>query len=38
VLTTARRLGVRFSVTVRQDKKIRATIEAIPEDARTPIP
>ena len=38
VLGTAARLDVRFSVTVRQDKRIRAAIEAIAEDAWTPIP
>lgn len=38
VLGTARALEVRFSVTVRQDKRVRAAIEAIPEDAWTPIP
>lgn len=38
VLGTAVKLGVEFSVTARQDKKIRAAIEAIDEDAWTPIP
>ena len=38
VLHTAAKFGVRFSVTARQDKKIRAAIEAIPESAWTPIP
>ncbi len=38
VLSTARRLDVRFSVTVRQDKKIRAAIETIPEAAWVPVP
>lgn len=38
VLTTARTFGVRFSITARQDKKIRATIESIPESAWPPIP
>jgi len=38
VLGTATRLGVRFSVTARQDKKVRAAIEAIAEDAWAPIP
>jgi hypothetical protein len=33
VLSTATKLDVRFSVTVRQDKKIRAAIEAIEESA-----
>lgn len=38
VLSTAVKLGVDFSVTARQDKKIRAAIDAIPEEAWTPIP
>ncbi len=38
VLGTALKLGVQFSVTARQDKKIRAAIEAITDDAWTPIP
>ena len=38
VLGTAVKLGIDFSVTARQDKKIRAAIEAIDEDAWTPIP
>jgi len=38
VLGTAVKLGVDFSVTARQDKKIRAAIEAIAEEAWTPIP
>jgi hypothetical protein len=38
VLATANALNVRFSVTARQDKKIRAAIEAIDEAAWTPIP
>lgn len=33
MLTTARRLDVRFSVTARQDKRVRAAIEAIPANA-----
>ena len=37
-LGTAVKLGVDFSVTARQDKKIRAAIEAIDEEAWTPIP
>ena len=37
-LGAAVRLGIEFSVTARQDKKIRAAIEAIDEDAWTPIP
>jgi Transposase DDE domain group 1 len=38
VLWAARKAGVRFSVTVRMDKRIRAAIDSIPEDAWTPIP
>ena len=38
VLRRCRRLDVRFSVTVRQDPKVKAAIEAIPEDAWQPIP
>src|SRR3954447_1059081 len=38
VLGTAVKLGVDFSVTVREDKKIRAAIEAIDEGAWAPIP
>ncbi len=38
MLGTARRLGVRFSVTARQDKKIQAAIAAIPEQDWAPIP
>lgn len=38
VLGTAVKLGVEFSVTARQDKKIRAAIEAIAESAWVPIP
>jgi hypothetical protein len=38
VLHTARKFEVRFSVTARQDNKIRAAIETIPESAWTPIP
>lgn len=38
VLGTAAKLGVQFSVTARQDKKIRAAIEAIEETAWAPIP
>ena len=38
VLGTAVKLGVEFSVTARQDKKIRAAIDAIPETAWAPIP
>ena len=38
VLGTAVKLGVEFSVTARQDKKIRAAIEAIDETNWAPIP
>ncbi|MFE9453460.1 hypothetical protein [Streptomyces sp. NPDC006739] len=38
MLLTARKLDVRFSITVRQDPKIKAAIAAIPDDAWTPIP
>jgi len=38
VLGTATKYGVHFSVTARQDKKIRAAIEAIDEGAWAPIP
>jgi hypothetical protein len=38
VLRTAVTLGVEFSVTARQDKKIRAAIDGIDEAAWTPIP
>ncbi len=38
VLLTAVKLDVAFSVTVRQDKRIRAAIEAIAEQAWQPIP
>lgn len=38
VLGTARKFGVRFSITTRQDKRIRAAIDAIDESAWTPIP
>ncbi len=37
MLSTARTLGVRFSVTVRQDKRVRAAIEQIGDDAWRPI-
>ena len=33
VIAAARRSGIRFSVTIRVDKKVRRTIEAIPTDA-----
>jgi hypothetical protein len=38
VLATAAKFNVRFSITARQDRKIRAAIEAISESAWTPIP
>jgi hypothetical protein len=38
VITAARKRRVRFSITVRQDRKVRAAIEAIDEDAGVPIP
>ncbi len=38
VLTTAAKCDVRFSITARQDKRIRAAIDAIEESAWQPIP
>jgi hypothetical protein len=38
VVAVCRALGVRFSITVRQHRSVRALIEAIPEAAWTPIP
>src|SRR5450759_2698703 len=38
VVAVCRRLDIRFSITVRQHKGVRRLIEAIPEDAWTPIP
>jgi hypothetical protein len=38
VVAMCRRLHVRFSITIRQHEGLRALIEAIPEDAWTPIP
>jgi hypothetical protein len=38
MLTTATKFDVRFSVTARQDKRVRAAIDAIAEDAWQPIP
>jgi hypothetical protein len=38
VLPTAKKFDVRFSVTARQNRRIRAAIAAIGEDAWTPIP
>ena len=36
--SVCRKLDVRFSITIRQHKSLRNLIEAIPEDAWTPIP
>lgn len=38
VVAVCRRMGVRFSITIRQHKGLRALIEAIPEAAWAPIP
>ncbi len=38
MLSTATKFGVRFSITAKQDRKIRAAIEAIDEQAWEPIP
>src|SRR5712691_12054869 len=38
VVAVCRRMGVRFSITVRQHASIRRLIEAIPDDAWSPIP
>jgi hypothetical protein len=38
VVAMCRRLRVRYSITVRQHQRLRALIEAIPEEAWTPIP
>jgi len=38
VIATAAKFDVRFSITCRQDKRLRAAIEAIDEDAWQPIP
>ena len=38
MLGTAARLGVRYSVTVGQDKRVRAAIDGIAADAWSPIP
>jgi hypothetical protein len=38
VVTVCRKQDVRFSITVRQHRSLRRLIEAIPEDAWTPIP
>ena len=38
VVAVCRRMGVRFSITIRQQRGVRRLIEAIPEHAWTPIP
>ena len=38
VVSVCRKMDVRFSITIRQHKSLRHLIEAIPEDAWTPIP
>ena len=38
VVAVCRAMGVRFSITIRQSASLRRLIEAIPEDAWTPIP
>jgi hypothetical protein len=38
VVAVCRKMGVRFSITVRQQRSIRRLIEAIPEEAWKPIP
>jgi Transposase DDE domain group 1 len=38
VVAVCRAMGVRFSITIRQQRGVRRLIEAIPEDAWTPIP
>ena len=38
VVAVCRRTKVRFSITIRQRQSLRNLIEAIPEDAWTPIP
>src|SRR5450756_1544990 len=38
VVAVCRKMGVRFSITLRQHRSVRRLIEAIPEDAWTPIP
>ena len=38
VVAVCRAMGVRFSITIRQHRTIRRLIEAIPDDAWTPIP
>jgi hypothetical protein len=38
VLATAAKFDVRFSITARQDKRVRAAIDTIPDEAWQPIP
>ena len=38
VVSVCRKMDVRFSITIRQHKSLHNLIEAIPEDAWTPIP
>ena len=38
VVSVCRKMDVRFSITIRQHKSLRNLVEAIPEDAWTPIP
>jgi hypothetical protein len=38
VVAVCRRMDVRFSITIRQHRSVRRLIEAIPDDAWTPIP
>jgi hypothetical protein len=38
VVAVCRKMGVRFSITIRQQRGVRRLIEAIPEDAWRPIP
>ena len=38
VVSVCRKMDVRFSITLRQHKSLHNVIEAIPEDAWTPIP
>jgi hypothetical protein len=38
VVAACRKMDVRFSITIRQHRSVRRLIEAIPEDAWTPIP
>ena len=38
VVAVCRRMDVRFSIAIRQRARLRNLIEAIPEDAWTPIP